>query len=175
MSKNFTFYLLFSTLSIILLIINSNKKDIFLNQSIADNNFIISGKAKIIDGDSIMINKNEIRLFDIDSPEYKQICHDNKDNIYECGIAALTYLKKLTLDKKLNCHIVGKDYYDRYLATCFDKKININAQMIASGWAVTYNNPSKYYPLMLKAKISKIGLWQGKFLEPKQYRKLHRK
>jgi endonuclease YncB( thermonuclease family) len=28
---------------------------------------------------------------------------------------------------------------------------------------------------MLKAKLNKIGIWQGKFLNPKQYRKLNQK
>ena len=35
---------------------------------------IISGIAKVIDGDTIKIKKNKIRLFGIDAPEMKQIC-----------------------------------------------------------------------------------------------------
>ena len=35
---------------------------------------IISGKAKVIDGDTIKINKKKIRLFGIDAPENKQVC-----------------------------------------------------------------------------------------------------
>ena len=34
---------------------------------------LISGKAKIIDGDTIKINGNNIRLFGIDAPEKNQI------------------------------------------------------------------------------------------------------
>jgi len=34
---------------------------------------IISGKAQVIDGDTIKINDKKIRLFGIDAPEKKQI------------------------------------------------------------------------------------------------------
>ena len=40
---------------------------------------IIKGKAKIIDGDTIHIDKNKIRLHGIDAPEINQTCSiDNK-------------------------------------------------------------------------------------------------
>ena len=35
---------------------------------------IISGNAKVIDGDTIKINKKKIRLFGIDATEKKQVC-----------------------------------------------------------------------------------------------------
>ena len=38
---------------------------------------IISGKAKITDGDTIVINQIKIRFFGIDAPEKKQICKKN--------------------------------------------------------------------------------------------------
>lgn len=176
MSKNLSIFLLLSTIFAIFVIITYstfNKKQI-IPHAIAKDNFIVSGKAKIIDGDSIVIKKYEMRLFDIDAPEYNQTCQDEQEKKYNCGAKSTTYLRKLTKDKKLKCHIVGKDYYNRYLATCFDDKKNINATMISSGWAVIYNNPSKYYSLMLEAKLEKRGIWQGSFLEPKQFRKLNK-
>ena len=38
----------------------------------------IYGKAKIIDGDTIHIDSNKIRLHAIDAPETKQTCTKNK-------------------------------------------------------------------------------------------------
>ena len=48
---------------------------------------IIKGKAKVIDGDTIHIGKNKIRLHGIDAPEINQNCFhrpswDNKNYIY---------------------------------------------------------------------------------------------
>jgi endonuclease YncB( thermonuclease family) len=179
MSKNITYRLFIIFLLVIIIPFNINKKNSFVNKSIANDDFMILGIAKIIDGDSIIVSNKEIRLHGIDAPEYKQKCHDKNHILYKCGITALNYLKKVTKNKKLKCYISGKDYYERYLSTCFYKQEknwhNINAQMISSGWATSYSNKSKYYPLMLKAKLNKIGIWQGKFLNPKQYRKLNQK
>ena len=62
---------------------------------------IISGIAKVIDGDTIRINNNKIRLFGIDAPEKKQQCQKpwltisiftfNKD--YQCGEISSNKLK----------------------------------------------------------------------------------
>ena len=70
------------------------------------NDKTISGKAKVIDGDTIKINKKKIRLFGIDAPEKKQICKKiyisffifNFQKDYKCGEeSTLALLKKLKL------------------------------------------------------------------------------
>ena len=63
---------------------------------------IIAGIAKVIDGDTILINKKKIRLFGIDAPERDQKCQKiwltisffsfNKD--YFCGEISTNRLKK---------------------------------------------------------------------------------
>ena len=62
---------------------------------------LISGVAKVIDGDTIRIEKKKIRLFGIDAPEKKQKCRKpwltlsfltfNKD--YPCGEISTLKLK----------------------------------------------------------------------------------
>ena len=46
------------------------------NLANTEDKFIYSYQVKVIDGDSIEIKKEKIRLFGIDAPEMKQICHD---------------------------------------------------------------------------------------------------
>jgi len=69
----------------------------------------ISGKVRVIDGDTIVINgffqkagipgkkiKNQkIRLFGIDAPEMKQICKDNFAKKYECGVKSKEFVAHL--------------------------------------------------------------------------------
>ena len=43
---------------------------------------IISGKAIIIDGDTIRINNKKVRLHGIDAPEIKQLCQKVFLNIF---------------------------------------------------------------------------------------------
>ena len=46
---------------------------------------LIYGKAKVIDGDTIKINGQNIRLQGIDAPEMKQSCKDQNNSSYACG------------------------------------------------------------------------------------------
>ena len=134
----------------------------------------LTGKARIIDGDSLFIGKNEIRLFAIDAPEYSQKCQDKNNLEYNCGDIAKKFLRNLVKGKKLKCNIIKKDYYNRLLATCYIKKnnLNINKKLISEGQATIFSNESLYFTTQEEAKNAKRGIWQGKFLTPRIYRKL---
>ena len=60
---------LFLVISICLLFFFLTYNDVRSNQLT-----IISGIAEVVDGDTIKINSNKIRLFGIDAPEKKQFC-----------------------------------------------------------------------------------------------------
>ncbi len=178
MYKDFNKILFFSLILAILVIIYYINKanDSALYNKILHKQQLISGTIdKIIDGDSLIVAGNEIRLLDIDAPEYLQSCNLADKTEYRCGLKSLKKLKELTKGQNLSCQIHGIDYYKRYLATCFIEKLNINEAMIRSGHAVIYDHNSAYYSAEQYAKENQLGLWQGDFLHPKQYRKLHKK
>ena len=75
---------------------------------------------------------------------------------------------------KIKCITSSKDRYKRYLATCFKDKINLNQWMVRNGYAIAYRRYSKKYISDEDfAKQNKLGLWQGKFLNPEKWRKLN--
>ena len=141
---------------------------------------IILGNAKVIDGDTIKINDNKIRLFGIDAPEKKQMCEKNFLTIsflsfkkkYPCGEISTKKLKKLINKNIIKCHVEGKDRYQRKLAICFRNKLNINSWLVRNGYAVSYQKYSKkYLSEEIEAKNDKKGIWQGKFEMPWDWRK----
>ncbi len=165
-------------MSIIVIIIFFNKKDIFLTKELSKKNYIISGKIQeVVDGDSLEIKNYKIRLASIDAPEYKQLCFDQNKKQYKCGIRALRFLKTITHNKKVFCKIIKKDYYNRYLSKCFiEKNIDINSLMIEYGWAIRYNRKSaEYLKEENSAKQQKLGVWQGKFVTPKYWRRKNKR
>jgi endonuclease YncB( thermonuclease family) len=135
------------------------------------NSKTILGKAKIIDGDTIHIKSNKIRLHGIDAPETKQTCKiDNQD--WYCGKQSTKELKNLIKNQKVECNVNDVDRYNRYVAICYVNEININQWMVKNGWAIAYRYYSEDYVLEEKyANDKKLGIWKSEFIEPYAYRK----
>ena len=134
----------------------------------------LTGKAIIIDGDTIHIGKNKIRLHGIDAPEWNQPCTIN-NKTWECGKKSTLALKKLIDNQTVVCEINDIDQYKRYIAVCFSNKINLNKEMVRNGWAIAYRYYSRdYIEDEEVAKKNKVGIWKGKFLEPYQFRKINK-
>ena len=132
---------------------------------------LIKGKAKVIDGDTIHIGNNKIRLHGIDAPEQKQTC-SFEGNEWNCGQDATFFLSNLINKKSVSCRVNDIDQYKRLVAVCFIDNININQLMIISGWAIAYKYYSKDFIKEEEiAKQNKIGIWRGSFEEPYIYRK----
>ncbi len=141
---------------------------LLLNQVYADTIF---GKPKIVDGDTIHIGKNKIRLHAIDAPEINQKCIKNNIN-WDCGIESTKFLNSIIGNAQIECITNGKDRYERYIAVCYKDTINLNSQMVLNGWAIAY----RYYSLDYiieeeEAKSKNLGIWSGKFEEPYLFRK----
>ena len=141
---------------------------------------IISGIAKVTDGDTIRIEGKKIRFFGIDAPEKKQQCKKPWLTIsfisfsknYPCGQISTDKLKKKINNKLLICKWSNKDRYKRFIAECFKDKTNVNAWMVRNGYAVAYRKYSKKFVSQeIFAKKEKLGLWSGTFMMPWDYRK----
>ena len=135
------------------------------------NSKTILGKARIIDGDTIHIKSNKIRLHGIDAPETKQTCEiDNED--WDCGKQSTKELKNLINNQNVECITNDIDRYNRYVAICYVNGININKWMVKNGWAIAYRYYSKDYIVEEKyASDNKLGIWKSDFIEPYEYRK----
>lgn len=131
--------------------------------------FALSGKVvSIHDGDTITVltpNKESIkvRLYGIDAPETKQ----------DFGKASKQHLSSLIAGKIVEVDENGKDRYKRTIGTIYLNGADINAQMVANGYAWAYRKFSKKYaPQESKAKSQKLGLWQDKEpISPWEWRK----
>jgi len=136
----------------------------------ADSKTII-GNAKVIDGDTIHIGSNQLRLHGIDAPETNQTC-EKKNIEWFCGKESTKALINFINNEKVICKIKGADQYKRYISVCFVNNIDMNEFMVRNGWAIAYRYYSKdYIESEEKAKKNKVGIWQGSFQEPYLFRK----
>lgn len=165
---------------IILIIISSIFFILTYNDVRSENINKISGFAKVVDGDTIKINSKKIRLYGIDAPEKKQKCKKTYLTIsfmsftkdYMCGEVSTQKLIKKINKQKLNCNILDVDRYKRLIGECFKRNINLNSWMVSNGYAVAYRKYSKKYVSdEINAKNKKLGIWQGKFEMPWDYRR----
>ena len=147
----------------------------------------IKGKAKVIDGDTIEVNGEKIRLLCIDTPEsnYRgktQYCLDNET---DCGKLAKKALKEFINRKEVWCEYEKRDMYGRILGMCQEYSYfntypywgTYNYMMIRNGYAWFYPGGKKCEPFekaFEEAKKEEYGLFDedlGGFKNPKLWRK----
>jgi endonuclease YncB( thermonuclease family) len=130
------------------------------------------GRASVIDGDTIDIHSQRIRLFGIDAPEGRQTCSvDGK--AWRCGQQSALALSDLIGTKTVRCETKDQDRYQRLVAICHLGNQSINAWMVRNGWAVDYRQYSKgaYRAEEAQAKRERLGVWRGEFQMPWDYRR----
>lgn len=128
----------------------------------------ISGAPRVVDGDSLELKGEKVRLKGIDAPELQQKC-EKKGQFWSCGRAAATALRKMIYKGQVDCRGTEFDRHERLLATCFAKGINLNEKMVLQGWAVSYG--SSYKQQEKQAQKQRVGIWQGKFEWPSDWRR----
>ena len=132
---------------------------------------VVEGQAAIVDGDTIEIAGQRIRLEGIDAPEAAQNCSGANGSASACGLAATRALRDLIGQETVACESVGTDKYGRMLGLCFLDGEDINRFMVESGNAWAYVKYSaKYVSVEAGARALKIGIWQGETQPAWEYR-----
>lgn len=136
----------------------------------------IAGRASVIDGDTIEIHGERIRLEGIDAPESRQICTDSSTGEQiRCGQRAAIWLSEWIGAKPVTCTEAGRDRYNRMLAHCTVAGHDIGAAMVSAGWALAYVRYSaEYVDQEARARDAKAGIWQWEFTPPWEWRRAQR-
>ena len=133
---------------------------------------VLMGKPEIVDGDTIKVSGETVRLKGIDAPEKKQECKDSTGKNYSCGVVATEALKAKIGNNPVVCKGKGKDYYERPIRTCYLNGLDLNAWMIQQGHALAFRKYSKkYVPEEEEARKAKRGIWAGEFVPPWELRR----
>ncbi|KAK9865555.1 hypothetical protein WJX84_000465 [Apatococcus fuscideae] len=138
---------------------------------------LVSGPARVVDGDTLEIAGTKIRLYGIDAPETSQSCRDAQGKDYACGQQSTASIKRFIGGNDVECQVKNKDMYGRSVAACrvagrAGKEGDVNDWMVANGHALAYRQYSKeYVGDEERAKVRKAGIWAGDFQLPWEYRK----
>ena len=130
----------------------------------------VSGRAEITDGDSLEIGATRVRLFGVDAVEGRQSCTRNGQP-WACGNEAARKLRSLVGDRTVNCTKRDVDNYGRIVAVCRSGAVDLNAEMVRSGFATAYRRySSDYVDEENEARAARRGIWAGEFENPEDYR-----
>ncbi len=132
----------------------------------------VTGHARVVDGDTIAVNGQKVRLHGIDAPEKAQKCAAAHGLSWACGRASKRFLQSMIGRQKVSCKLHKKDGYGRWIGTCFLKRTNLNKKMVRSGMAWAFRKYSRDFVREEKqAERKKLGIWKVKSQPAWEYRK----
>ena len=135
----------------------------------------VVGVASVIDGDTIEIHGQRIRLFGVDAPESRQICVDAAGRDWHCGQRAALELSDMIGRATVLCEQRDWDRYRRMVAVCRRGGQDIGRWMAVNGWAVAYRRYSVDYVRDEEvAHQANRGIWASRFEMPWDWRADHR-
>ena len=131
----------------------------------------VTGPARVIDGDTLEIQGQCIRLHGIDAPESRQLCRlDGKP--WQCGEVAANALADKIARRSVTCEDLGRDRYKRIIARCAVAGEDIGAWMVSQGLALAYRRYSRdYVDQEAEAQEARRGIWASEFVKPWEWRR----
>lgn len=135
----------------------------------------IEGGALVVDGDTLTVQGQRIRLYGIDAPESDQLCQRD-GTPWRCGQAATVALTEFIGRRPVRCvpkdrepasFEQGRYRYGRVIAVCWVGGVELNRWLVAEGHALAYRHySSDYVTDEAQAKLARKGVWDSEFEPP---------
>ncbi len=130
----------------------------------------VAGIASVIDGDTLEIQNQQIRLHGIDAPESRQLCRlDGKP--WQCGKDAANALADKIARRPVTCLDLGRDRYKRMIGRCTVAGEDMGEWLVREGLALAYRRYSvDYVDEEADAQAARRGIWGSEFVKPWEWR-----
>ena len=126
-------------------------------------------EVRVIDADTVDIDGTRYRLFGIDAPEGRQTCRA-WGRTWDCGAAATEALRSRA--DGMSCAGSETDRYGRTIGVCSSGGEDLNAWLVANGWALAYRQyADDYVDEEAGARSNGRGIHRGAFVAPWDWRR----
>lgn len=133
---------------------------------------------EIVDGDTLRIDGERVRLWGMDAPERKQACQIGGQSV-AIGQRATDTLRQILTNGPLRCDAKDRDRYGRTVSECWAGEANVSDAMVRLGWAWALPRYSKdrFLPAQEEAERAGRGVWAGhaNCEAPARFRQKHRR
>ena len=130
------------------------------------------GPAEVIDGRTLKVGGETVRLYGIDAPDIGQVCRSAKGRPFNCGDRARLALMDLLVATTVRCTPRGRDEAGRIVAQCHGAGFDLSLNMVHTGWALADRTVTdRYAGIEDKARAAGRGLWRGTFERPEEWRR----
>ena len=130
----------------------------------------ITGKAFVIDGDTIRVSGQTIRLSGLDAPEVDQWAKHQHGYWYKQGIRVKSALIQAIGGKNVQVKVEGYDKYDRVIGTVMFNGKDVGEWLVRNGHAIAAYG-DQYKHLEREARRARRGMWgHAEAYDPRAWR-----
>lgn len=131
-----------------------------------------AGRVEVVDGDTIRVGGETVRLFGIDAPERDQLCWDDDEQAIRCGEWATRVLERFAEGREGQCDAIRPDDFGRTLATCTVRGVDLGETLLRNGIVRIYSRETRpdYPEFEKEAELLERGIWAWRHEDPSAFR-----
>lgn len=135
----------------------------------------VAGRMDIVDGDTLRIGAQRLRLFGVDAPERAQSCTTAEGHIWPCGAWVTAQVRQRYQGAYARCTELAQDRYGRSVVRCEVAGGDLGHWLVREGLAFAYRKYSRrYVAVETQAVAARRGVHGSDVQHPAAFRAARR-